>query len=139
MPKRTPAEIKNTVKIEYGEYFGFAINQNTIKTQGENIDSDNVRRINEVISDIIHEEMYRMITHREGKFVQVDAAIREFQAMYNFSEDELPFDNLKRWYYRERKSREERRLQFLETEPEFVLTLREEKMAANCIVRKIAS
>jgi hypothetical protein len=71
--------------------------------------------------------------------VQVDQTIREFTALYDFSEDELPFENLKRWYYRERRERELRRKKLEQSGPQFILTLTEERQADQCIVKKIAS
>ncbi len=138
MPKLSPEEIKSVVKINYGAYFGFAVTASSARSQTY-LNSDSVKKINQVISDIIHEEMYRMITRQAGKFVQVDQTIREFTAMYDFTEDELPFENLKRWYYRERKERELRRQKLEASGPQFILTLTEERKSDECIVRKMAS
>lgn len=138
MPKLDPATIPKTKKILYGEFFSFCLSEYTVKTKGCYLSSKKVKRINEVISDLIHEEMYRMITQATGRF-QVDQTIRDFQRIYDFSEDELPFDNLKRWYYRERENIQARRAARPAVEAKVILTLSEEKQAFDCVVKKIAS
>ena len=67
------------------------------------ISNANILHFNDCIDDLLREEMYRYIHHPNATDECVDYNIKRFREMYTISEDELPFDNLKRWYYRERE------------------------------------
>lgn len=138
MPKVDPAELKKVTKVFYGEWFSFCLSEHTVKTKGCYLSGKQVKRINEVLSDMIHEEMYRMIIQATGRF-QVDQTIRDFQRIYDFNEDELPFDNLKRWYYRERENIQARLNKREPVEPKLILTLSEERKAKECKVIKMSA
>lgn len=121
MPKVDPADYKKKDKIIYGEFLGVYITPATIRKRGNFISSDNVKLFNDVVSDLLHEEMYRFINQLNKFNCQVDDSIRNFQAMYDFTEDELPFENLKRWYYRERKRLEDRKQERQAVQPQYTL------------------
>jgi hypothetical protein len=128
--KVAPSELKKKDKISYGEFIGIQVGNSTVRKHGNCISGENVKLFNEVVSDLIHEEMYRFVTQLKNNRCQVDDSIRSFQAMYNFTEDELPFENLKRWYYRERARIEMRREVKEVMQPQFTLNFFEEKEKA---------
>lgn len=129
MPKLHPSELKKKDKISYGEMIGFMVGSGTIKKKGCYISSESVKLFNEVVADLIHEEMYRFIVQLNGMGCQVDDSIRNFQQLYGFTEDDLPFENLKRWYYRERKRIEMRKILKQSVEPQMTLNFFEEVKA----------
>lgn len=104
--KLDPALIRPSTKmIDQVKYFGFPvyIGAYYYNNNGAYISKDNVNRFNKIMNRLICEEMYRTIhLHPDPTDHVVDYNIRRFQDWYGFSEDEMSFDNLKRWYYRER-------------------------------------
>lgn len=130
VPKIDPAGYKPPLRVKYGETYSFRMTPHLLGKYGNYISSDNVRRFNELVLDLIHGELYRLVTLMAELNYNTDQAIRKFQELYDFSEDELPFENLKRWYYRER-SRKCLRVVHNATESEasdmLVLTYYEEK------------
>jgi len=62
-----------------------------------------ILEFNESIDLTIKLEMFRWCHHPNAYFKEVDYNIKRFIDFYEFSEDDLTFDNLKRWYYRERQ------------------------------------
>lgn len=125
-PKVRPQDFVKKDKINYGEFVGISVGESTFKKRGGFISSEHVVAFNKAMMSLIQEEMYRLITQLKKAGYQVDDTIREFQRMYDFSEDELPFENLKRWYYRERKRLEIRAQERREVQPQFVLNFFEE-------------
>ena len=125
-PKLHPSELRKLCKVDYGSYFDFAVGPGIVAKKGCFLTSDDVVKINEVISDLIHDEMFRLITSLSKAKYQVDDSIREFQVMYGFDEDELPFENLKRWYYRERLRVEARKAKTKDVSPQLILCYFEE-------------
>jgi hypothetical protein len=141
--KVNAADVHKKDKVNYGEFFGFMVGEGTGRKKGISISSDNVKRFNAAVMDLLHEEMYRLITQLAKAGYQVDQTIREFQAMYNFTEDELPFENLKRWYYRERLRLESRAAERREVYPQFTLNFFEEakenRQLTNSILGQVTS
>lgn len=126
MTKVNAAEFRKKDRILYGDFIGILVGEGTLRKKGALISSDNVKRFNTVVQDILHDEMYNLIHQLKKAGYQVDDTIREFQLMYAFTEDELPFENLKRWYYRERKRRDDRAKSRKTEEPQFTLNFFEE-------------
>lgn len=62
-----------------------------------------IKHFNESVDDMLREEMYRWCSHPNATDHVVDFQIVRFRDQHNITEDELPFENLKRWYYRERQ------------------------------------
>jgi hypothetical protein len=121
-----PSDLKKVIKIDHGAFIGVYVGEGTRKIHGSSISGASVKRFNEVVSDLIHEEMYRLIQQLSQANYQVDQTIREFQKMYKFSEDELPFENLKRWYYRERARLDLRAAKQEEVMPQITLNFFEQ-------------
>lgn len=76
---------------------------------------------NGVIDDMFREEMYRWCQHPNSTDFTVDYDILRFRDWYGITEDELPFDNLKRWYYRERQRLNDRGRIEIRYEPQLEL------------------
>jgi hypothetical protein len=110
--------IDNKIYFPYPVYVG----ANILKTRGAYITPGNLERFNDAIDDLIREQMFHYVSHPNAPFKEVDYNIRHFQEINGFTEDDLPFDNLKRWYYRERQ-RFADRLNFVpKREPQLVLS-----------------
>ena len=113
-------------KIIYGETIGLLVGEATVRKYGSHISSENVKLFNEAVLDQIYEEMYRLITQMKHDRFQVDDTIRGFLSFYRFTEDELPFDNAKRWYYRERERLAARAAESRVVHPQYTLNFFEE-------------
>jgi hypothetical protein len=124
--KHDPSVIRPSQKLIDGtNYVGYPIFVGDIyeSTRGLYISPEKIKQFNSSVDDMIREEMYRWCNHPGSVDGKVDYDIVRFRDIYGIPEDELPFDNLKRWYYRNRerlaaRGREERRF-----EPQITLTL----------------
>jgi hypothetical protein len=125
--KVDPAAFKKKDKIIYGDFIGVQVGAATARKKGNIISGDNVKLFNEVVADLIHEQMYLHVSLLNKNGCQVDDSIRNFQEMHGFTEDELPFENLKRWYYRERQRLEMRKMIQATEEPQLTLNFFAEK------------
>ena len=137
--KINAADFRKKDRIEYGAFMGVIVGEGTIRKKGCHISSANVKRINEVVAEELHEEMYRLICQLKKAGYQVDDTIREFQRMYDFDEDELPFENLKRWYYRERARLDSRAAERREVAPQFTLNFFEEAKEQETVTNSVMS
>jgi hypothetical protein len=110
--KQDPGTVRPGQKIiDDSKYFGYPIyiGSKYENSKGTFISKFNIDRFNDSIDDLLREEMYRFCNHPNAIDHVVDFNIVRFREMYNITEDELPFDNLKRWYYRERERITERK------------------------------
>ena len=69
---------------------------------GAYISNDHIKFLNEALDNMICRQMFDWIYSPASPHKEVDYNIIAFRDMYGIEEDELPFDNLKRWFYRER-------------------------------------
>lgn len=105
-------------RIHIGDYY--------FKEKGAFLAKEDILAFNAAVDDLLKEEMYNLISKSltpglDPKF-EVDLGIRRFKDLYNISEDELSFDNLKRWYYRNRQRIENRVYYTPRIEPQLTLT-----------------
>lgn len=103
--KQDPRTVRPSQKlIDHKNYFPYPvyIGSNYENSKGLYISTANIKRFNETVDDFFREQMYSFINHPNSTDKVVDYDIIRFRDMFGISEDELPFDNLKRWYYRER-------------------------------------
>ncbi|MNK53035.1 hypothetical protein D3C87_719860 [compost metagenome] len=103
--KQDPGTVRPSQKlIDDRKYFGYPIyiGDTNERKCGLYISNDSIKDFNEAIDDLIREQMYWFIHHPNSTDKVVDYNINRFRDWYGITEDELPFDNLKRWYYRER-------------------------------------
>ncbi len=98
--KKDPTKVKPCQKLNLGATFDFDIGKNTL---GTHLTNEDIRRFSNAIDLLIRQEMYRWCNHPNATDQVVDYNIRRFIDFYGFAEDDLPFENLKRWYYRERE------------------------------------
>ncbi len=103
--KGDPATIRPSQKLlddaaylPYPIFIGDSIQQKN----GLFLSQEKIKKFNENVDDAFREEMYRWCKHPNATDFHVDYQIVRFRDMYSVTEDELPFENLKRWYYRER-------------------------------------
>ncbi len=101
--KTDPSQVRPSQKIELGATIDIFIGKREFSSLGAYICNDNIRLFSELINEQIRQEMYRFVNHPNRQDDVVDYNIRRFQDLYGFDEDDLSFDTLKRWYYRERE------------------------------------
>lgn len=122
--KEDPALVKPSQRlIDDKEYFGYPVyvGSHIAKTRGRYLSQDNILRFNDDMDDKMREEMVRWLHHPNATDAVIDFNIIRFRDWYGITEDELPFENLKRWYYRNRK-RQEKKNRMPEPEPQLILT-----------------
>ena len=104
--KGDPGTIRPNQKlIDDKKYVGYPvfIGDSYEASRGLYLSRKKIIDFNEAIDDLFREEMYRWCNHPGSVDGKVDFDIVRFRDFYGITEDELPFDNLKRWYYRERE------------------------------------
>lgn len=101
--KVDPFLIKNQTKESLGDFFDVLMSDNMMRKIGAHLSNEALDSFNESIDLMIKQDMFRICNHINAPYKEVDYNIRWFIDLYGFSEDDLTFDNLKRWYYRERK------------------------------------
>ncbi|WP_285055160.1 hypothetical protein [Pedobacter ginsengisoli] len=109
--KADPGVVKpNQRLIDDKKYFGYKvyIGDKYQESRGLYLSREKIIRFNESIDNMMREDMFRFCqSPGENNDHVVDYNINRFREFYGIWEDELPFDNLKRWYYRERIRLEE--------------------------------
>ena len=118
--KVDPFLIKNQRKESLGDFFDVYINDSMLRKYGGHLSNEAISQFNESVDLIIKQDMYKWCHHPNADFKEVDYNIKRFIDFYGF-DDHLNFDNLKRWYYRERKRITNRNKKVIESEP--VLTI----------------
>jgi hypothetical protein len=104
--KQDPATVRPSQKlIDNKKYFPYPvyIGDKIVRSNGLYLDNETIKKFNESVDDAIREEMFWWCQHPGSIDHIVDFDIVRFRDKYNMTEDDLPFDNLKKWYYRERK------------------------------------
>ncbi|KAA8483749.1 hypothetical protein BDE36_1787 [Arcticibacter tournemirensis] len=111
--KMDPSKVRPSQRmIDDKNFVGYPIyvGSSLRKTKGSFISEKNILAFNEDVDDHLKEEMFRFIHAHPGKIDSVvDYNIIRFRDFYDISEDELSFDALKRWYYRNRQRIDERK------------------------------
>ncbi|WP_342645021.1 hypothetical protein [Mucilaginibacter sp. CSA2-8R] len=123
-----PAAIPKRVQIEYGEFIHVSIGASTARKKGQLLSSENVRIFNEVVTDALYEQLYQFVVMLSESGCQIDASIRSFLSMYNFTEDDLSFENAKRQFYKLRKRKSVEKMLDHSKVPAMVATFYEEKV-----------
>lgn len=103
--KGNPVTLRPNHKIIDGvNFIGYNIflGDGIFQKYGHFISTDHILKLNDSIDNLIRRNMFDWIYSPASPFKEVDYNIIAFREMYGISEDELPFDNLKRWFYRER-------------------------------------
>lgn len=126
--KEDPGKIKPSQRLIDGvKFVGYRVHlsETFFKYKGAYLSIDDILNFNNAIDDLLKNEMYNLIKKSltpglDPKF-EVDLGIKRFRDIYDISEDELSFDNLKRWYYRNRQRIENRLSYAPAVEPQLVL------------------
>lgn len=109
-----PGILKGQRKESLGDHIAVYISDHLMRKHGANMDNEAITLFNSSIDLLIKQEMYRWCHHPNADFKQVDYNIKRFINFYGFAEDDLTFDNLKRWYYRERERISQRKVKQIE-------------------------
>jgi len=123
-PKSDPSTIRPSAKlIDDVEFVGYPIfiGDKYQKSRGLYLTQEKILEFNDSLDDMIREEMYRWCNHPGSIDGKVDFDIVRFRDIYGITEDELPFDNLKRWYYRNRERLQKRGTVEKRLEPQLTL------------------
>ncbi|HWK58721.1 MAG TPA: hypothetical protein VNQ80_15365 [Parapedobacter sp.] len=106
--KDDPGRIRPCLKHSLGEMYDVCMGETGLRKYGGYLSAEKLKLFSEAIDLLIKQEMYRWCHHPDAPDTKVDYNIRRFQDFYGFQEEHLSFDNLKRWYYRERQRLEVR-------------------------------
>ena len=101
--KKEPWKQKPSNKLNLGATFDIVIGRTRLEQLGTYISNEDILKFSKTIDLLIRQEMYRWCRHPNATDHVIDFNIRRFLDFYNFPEDDLPFDNMKRWYFRERE------------------------------------
>lgn len=124
--KKDPAAIRPSQKLIDGkEYVGYEcyIGSAIFKSHGCYISHQNIKRFNDGVDDLMREHMVSWIHHPNATDHVVDFNIIRFRDFFDITEDELPFENLKRWYYRHLKRIQARKNSPPDDEPQLIISL----------------
>jgi hypothetical protein len=128
--KQDPSTVRPSQKlIDDKTYYGYPIfiGDAFEAARGLYLSSDKIKKFNDAVDEMIREEMYLWCVHPGLKDGATDAVvdynIHRFRDQYGIPEDELPFDNLKRWFYRNRLRLDQRGRVEKRYEPQIVLSL----------------
>ncbi len=127
--KKDPGTVRPSQKlIDNINYLGFPvyIGSSIYNKNGAYISNEDLKKFNDAVDDMIHDELYRWCHHPNATDMVVDYNIQRFLDFYGFSEDELPFGNVKRWYYRERERMNDRTKQIEPFTPTVTIEYSEE-------------
>jgi len=106
--KDDPGKVRPCLKHSLGATYDVCMGLTGLRKYGGYLSAENLKLFSDSVDLMIKQEMYRWCHHPNATDMVVDYNIRRFQDFYGFQEEHLSFDNLKRWYYRERQRREER-------------------------------
>lgn len=135
--KQDPGMVRPGQKIiDQKKYFGYPIfiGSKYETSKGTFISKFNIDKFNDSIDDLLREEMFRFCNHPNADDSVVDFNIQRFREIYSITEDELPFDNLKRWYYRERERITGRKNNQPPFEPQYELSFNKEEVIQDRLV-----
>ena len=101
--KSDPGKIRPSKKYSLGGHIDIFVSDYLLKKHGGYISDDNIKSFSKAVDLIIKQNMYSWCHSHNRPDEYVDYNIKRFINFYGFSEDDLSFDNCKRWYYRERE------------------------------------
>ncbi|MFN8406784.1 MAG: hypothetical protein U0X71_04815 [Sphingobacteriaceae bacterium] len=100
--KKAPNLPNSSPKMNLGATYDIMIGSNALHQVGAYLSEEDIRRFSKSIDLLIRRDMYQWCNHPNATDQVIDFNIRRFLDFYGFPEDDLPFANMKRWYYRER-------------------------------------
>lgn len=121
--KMDPALVRPALKESLGEFYDVAMGDHGLRRYGGYLTNDQIKGFDKAIDLMIKQEMYRWCKHPNRVDDVVDYNIQRFLAYYDFQDEELTFDNLKRWYYREGERIRKREAKKAKLVPQLILLL----------------
>lgn len=121
--KMDPGLVRPSQKLNLGATFDIVIGKDGYKRLGAYMSNDDILEFSKAIDTMIRQEMFRWCNHPNSTDKVIDYNILRFRDLYGMSEDDFPFDNLKRWYFRERLRLKERQLQPVSFEVQLMIAL----------------
>ncbi|TXI14826.1 MAG: hypothetical protein E6Q66_04725 [Pedobacter sp.] len=102
--------VDDSSPVFLGATYDFVISWNNFHARDRAVafSTRNFKRFNTAIDKLIRQELFKWCEHPNASFKETDHNIRSFLDYYGFSEDELPFLNMKQWYFRERRKQSTR-------------------------------
>lgn len=119
--KKDPSMVRPSKKTELGGWVEIYISDGMLRRYGGYVNNENIKAFSDAVDLMIKQEMYRWCSHPNAPDQIVDYNIKRFLDYYEFSEDDLTFDNLKRWYYRERERQTKRNVEHVE--PDLIIPM----------------
>lgn len=101
--KVDPGKMRPSKKYSLGGFINIFVSDYLLKKHGGYISDENIKSFSKSVDLIIKQNMYSWCHAHNRPDEYVDYNIKRFLDFYGFSEDDLSFDNCKRWYYRERE------------------------------------
>ncbi len=88
-----------------GATYDFVLSKNNFHCRDSEVtlSPKKLKQFSTAIDKLIRQELFKWCDHPFVPFKQTDYNIRSFLDYYGFSEDELSFLNMKRWYFFEKK------------------------------------
>ncbi|MFD2741952.1 MULTISPECIES: hypothetical protein [Sphingobacterium] len=108
--KVDPSKVRPSRKYDLGGWIDIIVSDGMLRKHGGYICGDDIKSFSKAVDLMIKQDMYRWCHHPNSTDKLVDYNIRRYIEFYNFYEDDITFDNLKRWYYRNRERREKRKV-----------------------------
>lgn len=121
--KIDPALVRPSLKESLGEFYDIAMGDHGLKRYGGYLSNEQLKAFDKAIDLLIKQEMYRWCQHPNRIDEVVDYNIIRFREYYDFQDEDLTFDNLKRWYYREGERVRKREEKQKEIVPQMILLL----------------
>lgn len=124
--KTDPHRIRPSRKYSLGGEIEIYVSDGLLKKYGGYISDENIKSFSEAVDLMIKQNMYSWCHAHNKPDDYVDYNIKRFINFFEFSEDDLTFDNLKRWYYRERERLSKRKKDLKPISLSFPLLLTEQ-------------
>lgn len=121
--KIDPSKVRPSLKESLGEFYNIGMGETGLKRYGGYLSNDSLKGFSRAIDLLIKQEMYRWCQHPNRVDEVVDYNIVRFREYYDFQDEELTFDNLKRWYYREGERVKRREARVSKITPQMTLNL----------------
>ncbi len=121
--KSEPSRIRPSRKHSLGGEIEIYVSDGLLRKYGGYISDENIKSFSEAVDLMIKQNMYSWCHAHNKPDDYVDYNIKRFINFFEFSEDDLTFDNLKRWYYRERERLGKRKVDLKPIELTFSLLL----------------
>ena len=100
--KKDPFKIRISPKMSLGATYDIIIGSHMLHQAGAYLSEEDIKRFSTSVDLLIRRDLYQWCNHPNATDQVIDYNIRRFLDFYGFAEDDLPFGNMKRWFFRER-------------------------------------